>query len=138
MTLFAIGLLFWLLCYVTSGSVGGDFFDSPYYWSGWLVLPAATGLIAWLRPRRAHAWFGVVVVTPQAIAVTLLGTVFHDPDRGPRCGWLGWFSWWSKAPLPRSPHWLAAVSVHTAAATAFEAPRGGLGSLTEVFCRTIL
>lgn len=82
MILFAIGLLFWLLCFVTSGSSGGDFFDSPYYWSGWLVLPAVTGLIAWLRPRRAHAWFGVVVVMPQAIAVTLLGTVFHDPASG--------------------------------------------------------
>lgn len=82
LTLFVGGLLFWLLCQVTAAPSGGDFFDSPYYWWGWLVLPAFTGLVAWRLPSPTNAWFGLVVVVPQAVAVTLLGTVFHDPASG--------------------------------------------------------
>lgn len=45
----SVGIVYFVLLKATTRSQEGDFFDSPSFWWGWLVLPATAAGAAWKR-----------------------------------------------------------------------------------------
>lgn len=76
-----LGIAYFALLKSTTGSQEGDFFDSPWFWWGWLVLPGIAAGAAWIDAEGAAYW-GWLVVVPQAVAAVVEGALLHDPSQG--------------------------------------------------------
>jgi len=77
----SVGIAYFALLKSTTRSQEGDFFDSPWFWWGWLVLPVIAAGAAWIEAEGAAYW-GWLVVVPQAVAVVVEGALLHDPGHG--------------------------------------------------------
>ena len=77
----SVGTAYLVLLKATTRSQEGDFFDSPWFWWGWLVLPAIAAGAAWIEAEGSAYW-GWLVALPQAVAVVVEGVFLHDPGRG--------------------------------------------------------
>lgn len=77
----SVGIVHFVLLKATTRSQEGDFFDSPWFWWGWLVLPAIAAGAAWIDAEGAPYW-GWLLVLPQAVAVVVEGALLHDPAQG--------------------------------------------------------
>ena len=73
----------WAVLSATSDPPERDPFDSPLYWTTWIVLPVVAFGTALLRPQwpRPLCWAAALVV-PSALALAVQGTVLHDADHG--------------------------------------------------------
>lgn len=81
--LLTLGSTLWAILNLTSDSPEGDPFDSPYYWSAWIVIPLLAVLAAVLRPAWPRPlWWATALVLPSVVALGLQGTIFHNPDDG--------------------------------------------------------
>ncbi len=76
-----VGMAYLALLKATTTSAEGDFFDSSFFWWGWLFLPSVAAGAAGAVPEGA-GWWGWLVVAPQAVAVVVAGALLHDPDDG--------------------------------------------------------
>lgn len=77
----SVGAAYLALLKSTTPSQEGDFFDGPWFWWGWLVLPAIAAGAAWIDAKGSAYW-GWLVVAPQAVATVVEGTLLHDPNQG--------------------------------------------------------
>ena len=77
----SVGIVYFVLLKSTTRSQEGDFFDSQWFWSGWLVLPAIAAGAAWIDAEGAPYW-GWLLVLPQAVAVVVENALLHDPGQG--------------------------------------------------------
>jgi hypothetical protein len=77
----SVGVAYLAILKATTTSAEGDFFDSSFFWWGWVFLPSVAAGAAAAVPEGA-GWWGWLVVAPQAVAVVVEGALLHDPDDG--------------------------------------------------------